>query len=52
MLLMNVFYSTLILPLFNKLTPLQESGLKNAIENLARRIGFPVKNIWVMDGSR
>ncbi len=52
MLLMNVFYTSWILPLFNKLTPLPDGELKTAIENFALKAGFPVKNILVMDGSK
>lgn len=51
-LFMNVFYTTLILPLFNKLTPLEDGELKAAIEAYARKVKFPLSNILVMDGSR
>jgi len=51
-LLANVFYTSLILPLFNKLTPLPEGDLKNAIEGFSRKIKFPLDNIFVMDGSK
>lgn len=51
-LFMNMFYTTLILPLFNKLTPLEEGELKSAIENFARRVNFPIDNIFVIDGSK
>ncbi len=51
-LLMNMFYTTLILPLFNKLTPLPDGELKSAIEEFARKVKFPLDNIFVMDGSR
>jgi len=51
-LLMNMFYTSLILPLFNKLTPLQEGELKTAIEAFARKVNFPLDNIFVMDGSK
>lgn len=49
---MNMFYTSLILPLFNKLTPLQEGELKNAIEEFARKVNFPLVNILVIDGSK
>lgn len=52
MLVMNVFYTTWILPLFNKLTPLPDGELKTAIEQFAQKAGFPVSNILVMDGSK
>jgi STE24 endopeptidase len=49
---MNMFYTSLILPLFNKLTPLQEGELKSAIEEFARKVNFPLDNIFVIDGSK
>ncbi|WP_222984624.1 M48 family metallopeptidase [Flagellimonas meishanensis] len=51
-LFINLFYSRLIVPLFNKQTPLQEGSLKNAIESYARKAGFELKNIFVIDGSK
>jgi len=52
MLLANLFYSGLILPLFNKLTPLEEGELKDAITSYATSVGFSLKNVFVMDGSK
>lgn len=49
---MNLFYSKLIVPLFNKQTPLEEGSLKSNIENYASRVGFELKNIFVIDGSK
>lgn len=43
---------TLILPLFNKFTPMPEGPLKQAIENLGERCGFPLSGVFVMDGSK
>lgn len=51
-LLVNMFYTTIFLPLFNKLTPLQEGELKTAIENFSKKINFPLDNIFVIDGSK
>jgi STE24 endopeptidase len=51
-LFMNLFYSRLIVPLFNKQTPLHDGSLKNAIENYAQKVGFELKNIFVIDGSK
>lgn len=51
-LFMSFFYTTLILPLFNKLTPLEEGELRNSIEEISQKTGFPLKNIFVMDGSK
>ncbi|MDN5214359.1 M48 family metallopeptidase [Fulvivirgaceae bacterium BMA12] len=52
MLFMNMFYTTLILPLFNKLTPLEDGALKQAIHNYSLQINFPIHNIFVIDGSK
>ena len=51
-LLVNMFYTTLILPLFNKLTPLPDGELKTAIEAFAKKINFPLDNIFIIDGSK
>lgn len=48
----NVFYTSLILPLFNKLTPLPDGELRKAIYEFAAKVNFPITNIFVMDGSR
>jgi STE24 endopeptidase len=49
---MTMFYSNLIVPLFNKQTPLDEGTLRAAIEEFAQKTGFRLKNIFVMDGSK
>lgn len=51
-LIVNMFYTTLFLPLFNKLTPLEDGELKSAIQAFAQKVNFPVENIFVMDGSK
>ncbi|MFT6827679.1 MAG: STE24 endopeptidase [Roseivirga sp.] len=51
-LLMNVFYATLILPLFNKLKPLEEGSLKDQINAYAKEVSFPLDSIFVIDGSK
>jgi STE24 endopeptidase len=51
-LFMNMFYTSLILPLFNKLSPLQDGELKTAIQQFAQKVNFPLDNIFVMDGSK
>jgi STE24 endopeptidase len=43
---------TWIMPLFNKFTPLEPGELREAILNYARSLDFPVKNVFVMDGSK
>ncbi len=49
---MTMFYSSIIVPLFNKQTPLKEGELRNAIEEFARNAGFQLDNIFVIDGSK
>ncbi|PVW16548.1 M48 family metallopeptidase [Marixanthomonas spongiae] len=49
---MNLFYARLIVPLFNKQTPLQEGSLRSKIENYANTVGFTLDNIFVIDGSK
>lgn len=51
-LFINLFYSRLIVPMFNKQTPLNEGSLKNAIEGYAQKVGFELKNVFVIDGSK
>lgn len=52
MLVMNLFYTSLILPLFNKLKPLEEGELKDKIMSYAAGVSFPLDNIFVIDGSK
>lgn len=52
MIFITFFYSTLIVPLFNKQTPLPEGELKEAINELAVKTGFRLKDVFVMDGSK
>ena len=47
-----MFYSNLIVPLFNKQTPLEEGSLRGKIEDFAGKAGFKLDNIYVMDGSK
>lgn len=51
-LFVNMFYTSIILPLFNKLTPLPDGELKSAIESFAKKVNFPLDNVFVMDGSK
>ena len=51
-LFMNLFYAKLIVPIFNKQTPLEEGELKSAIEKYAQKVGFTIQNIFVIDGSK
>jgi STE24 endopeptidase len=48
----NLFYSELIVPLFNKQIPLQEGSLRRQIETFAEKTGFRLNNIYIIDGSK
>ena len=48
----NIFYTTLIVPIFNKLSPLEEGSLKNKIERYSKKIGYSLDKIFVIDGSK
>lgn len=52
MIFMNLFHSKLLVPIFNKQTPLGPGDLKTAIENYAKKVGFDLQNIFVIDGSK
>jgi STE24 endopeptidase len=52
LIVMTMFYSTLIVPLFNRQTPLAPGELRQAIEAFAATMGFELDNIFVIDGSR
>ncbi len=51
-LFMNMFYSVLIVPLFNKQTPLEDGELKTAIMQFGEKAGFNIAKIFVIDGSK
>lgn len=49
---MNMFYARLIVPLFNKQTPLSDGSLKTKIQDYAQKVGFKLDKIVVIDGSK
>jgi STE24 endopeptidase len=51
-LLLTWLAPSLIMPLFNQFTPMPEGGLKQEIEALGTRCGFPLDGVFVMDGSK
>lgn len=51
-LFMSLFYSNVIVPLFNKQTPLEEGELRDAIEKFSQKAGFDLTNIYVIDASK
>ena len=48
----NMFYSKLIVPLFNKQTPLENGELKEAITKYTDSVGFKLNDIFVINGSK
>lgn len=51
-LMVNLLYPTLIAPIFNKFTPLEDPALKHDIEQLMQKAGFKSSGVFVMDASR
>ena len=51
-LLMSWLFPTVIAPLFNKFTPMEEGSLKDRIQGLLSRCGFNSNGIFIMDGSK
>lgn len=49
---LNMFYAKLIVPLFNKQSPLEEGSLRTKIETYAESVGFTLDNIFIIDGSK
>ena len=52
MLFVNMFYASWIIPLFNKLSPLEDGPLRQAIEEYSKKNDFPLTNILVINGSK
>ena len=51
-LFMNLFYSKLIVPIFNTQEPLKEGALKTSLQSYAKTVGFAIHHIFVIDGSK
>jgi len=49
---MNLFYAKLIVPIFNKQTPLGEGSLRSKIEDYTSKVGFKLSKVFVIDGSK
>ncbi|MBT3385266.1 MAG: M48 family metallopeptidase [Prolixibacteraceae bacterium] len=49
---MAMFYSNLIVPLFNKQIPLEDGELRDAIKTFSDKVGFKLDNIFVINGSK
>jgi STE24 endopeptidase len=52
MVFLNMFYADLIVPIFNKLTPLENGELRSKIESYSKKVGYSLKNIFIIDGSK
>jgi STE24 endopeptidase len=52
MIFITMFYSTLIVPIFNKQNPLEDGPLREAISNFCKGANFQLDNIFVIDGSK
>ena len=52
MIFINMLYTSIFVPLFNKLTPLEDGELKSAIKEYSKKVDFPIDNIFVIDGSK
>ena len=48
----NLFYSRLIVPIFNKQSPLEDGSLRTAISDYANTVGFNLDKIFIIDGSK
>ena len=48
----NLFYSRLIVPVFNKQTPLEDGSLRDSISKYAESVGFNLDKIFIIDGSK
>jgi STE24 endopeptidase len=48
----NTFYASLIVPIFNKLEPLSDGELRRKINDYSKTIGYSLKNIFIIDGSK
>jgi len=49
---MSMFYTTLIVPVFNKLSPLENGTLRDKIQSYSKEIGYSLNNIFIIDGSK
>lgn len=49
---MMMFYSNLIVPLFNKQKPIEEGALKDAIVEFCSKVNFKIKNVYIIDSSK
>ena len=48
----NMFYTSLIVPLFNKLKVLENGDLRDKLNSFAKKVDFSLSNIFIIDGSK
>lgn len=48
----TMFYTSILVPVFNKLTPLEDGELRTAIQAYSTKVNFPLKDVMVIDGSK
>jgi len=52
MIFVNTFYTSLLLPIFNKLSPIGDEDLKKEIFDYCQKVGYKLSNLFQMDGSK
>ncbi len=52
MIFINIFYTSLLLPIFNKLTEINDEELKSSIYQYCQKVGYKLSNLFQMDGSK
>ena len=52
MIFINTFYTSLLLPIFNKLTEIEDENLKSSIYKYCQKVGYKLSNLFQMDGSK
>jgi len=52
MIFVNTFYTSLLLPIFNKLSPIGDEDLKKEIFDHCHKVGYKLSNLFQMDGSK
>ena len=52
MIFVNTFYTSLLLPIFNKLTEIEDEELKSSIYEYCQKVGYKLSNLFQMDGSK
>jgi STE24 endopeptidase len=48
----NLLYPKIIIPIFNKMLPLDDGSLRKLIIDFAEKVKFPINKVFVIDGSK